>query len=421
MSIRLKPIAFHEHHKRTMDTTWNDGKEQKPSVAPVKKRSKALIVGPTLVVLAVVIGVVVWLLGRGKESTDDAQIEGRVVAVSPRVSGQVKAVKVLDNQRVKVGDTLVLIDDREIKARRDAAQADLSAAKAAAHAARAQLALVQKTTNAVLTEAQGGVHQAGSGMANSRANVASARADVAAAKARLNLAETEMKRVQNLFNQGAISRAELDTRQAQLDQASANSDLARARLIAAEQGTMMSQGALEVAKGRQANAEGGPEQVELAQANVDTADARVKQAEAAAELAEINFGYTEITAPVAGVISRRSVEEGAMVGPDRPVLAIIPEDDVWVVANFKEDQLATMKKDQKVDVSVDAYGTTLPAHVDSIAGASGARFSLLPPDNATGNYIKVVQRVPVLIRFDDRKGLQLRPGMSVNVTVHTGT
>ncbi len=385
----------------------------------MKKRGKAIIVAPVLILVAAGIAVTVWWLGRGKESTDDAQIEGRVVAVSPHVTAQVKKVLVKDNQLVKAGDPLVELDDRDLQAREDAAHADLAAAKAAAHAARAQLALTQRITNATLSEAQGTVHEASSGISSSRANVLSARADIAAAKARLDLAQTELKRVQNLFNQGAVSRAELDMRQSQIDQASANYDVARAKLVSAQQGTGMSVGSLEVAKGRLSNAEGGPEQVELAQANVDTADAHVKQAEAAAAMAELNESYTKISAPVAGVVSRRSVEEGQMVGPDRPLLALIPTDDVWVVANFKEDQLADMKPNQKADVTVDTYGKTLPAHLDSVAEASGARFSLLPPDNSTGNYIKVVQRVPVLLRFDDRQGLDLKPGMSVNVTIHT--
>ncbi|MFP2912612.1 HlyD family secretion protein, partial [Pyxidicoccus sp. 3LFB2] len=162
-------------------------------------------------------------------------------------------------------------------------------------------------------------------------------------------------------------------------------------------------------------------QVQAAQAAVKLADAKLKQAQAALKLAELAVSYTQVRAPVAGVVSRRTVEVGQVVGPERPLMALVPQDDLWVVANFKEDQVGEMKPGQPVELTVDAFGgREFKGHVDSLAGASGARFALLPPDNASGNFVKVVQRIPVLIRFDgEAKDALLRPGMSAEVTVDT--
>ncbi|MCP3058683.1 HlyD family secretion protein [Myxococcus sp. K38C18041901] len=182
-----------------------------------------------------------------------------------------------------------------------------------------------------------------------------------------------------------------------------------------------SSGGLETAQGKLAAAETGPVQVQAAQAAVKLADAKLKQAQAALHLAELAVSYTKVRAPTNGVVSRRTVEVGHMVGPERPLMAVVPQDDVWVVANFKEDQVGEMKAGQVVDVKVDAFsGHHFKGHVDSLAGASGARFALLPPDNASGNFVKVVQRIPVLIRFDgDARDVALKPGMSAIVTVNT--
>jgi membrane fusion protein, multidrug efflux system len=175
-----------------------------------------------------------------------------------------------------------------------------------------------------------------------------------------------------------------------------------------------------LATGRLNAAETSPEQVASARAALSLAEARVKQMEAALKLADLNLAYTTVRAARRGVVSRRTVEEGQMVSPDRPLLAIVPLDDVWIVANFKEDQLAEMHPGQSATVRLDAYGRReLTGHVDSMAGGTGARFALLPPDNATGNFVKVVQRLPVLVRLDSADGVELRPGMSADVTVRT--
>jgi membrane fusion protein (multidrug efflux system) len=262
--------------------------------------------------------------------------------------------------------------------------------------------------------------QAASVRDTTRAVIEQARAAVQAAESRRALARTEFERTKNLFQSGASSKANLDNDQAALDQAEASLLEANARLASAEANRQNSSGTLESARGRVVAAEAGPEQIEAAQAAVDLARARVSQAKAALDQAELNLSYTRVKAEVPGIVSRRTVEPGQMAAPERPLLALVPIDDTWVVANFKEDQIAEMKPGQAASVTIDAYsGKKLRGHVDSLAGGTGARFALLPPDNASGNFTKVVQRVPVLIRLDAHPGLELRPGLSAQATVVT--
>jgi membrane fusion protein (multidrug efflux system) len=354
----------------------------------------------------------------GKEETDDAQVEGHVYSVASRVAGQVAAVRVKDNQLVQEGEVLVELDRADLEARLEAARADVNAAKAQLASAEAQLTFTERNIAATMRQARGGLSQAASGVATSQASIEQARADVAAAESRQKLAQAEFERSKNLFEGGAVSQAELDVRRSTLDQASATLDQSKARLTSARAAMQAGFGGVELAQGRVAAAETGPQQFDTAKAAVGVAAARVKQFEAAQRLAELNLAYATIKAPAKGVISRRSVEVGQMVSPDRALLAIVPLDDVWVVANFKEDQIGAMKPGQPAEVSIDAFGKKhLVGHVESLAGGTGARFALLPPDNASGNFVKVVQRVPVLVRLDGGQGLELRPGLSAAVTV----
>jgi membrane fusion protein (multidrug efflux system) len=254
----------------------------------------------------------------------------------------------------------------------------------------------------------------------SKASIAQATAEVAAAESRRKLAQLDFDRNSQLFSSHVVSQAALDAASASLEQASANLEQSQARLVSAKAGQQNSYGTLEAARGRVLAAESGPEQVEAAQAAVELATAKLSQAEAALSQAELNVSYTQIKAEVAGIVSRRSVEVGQMASPEKPLLALVPVDDSWIVANFKEDQIANMRPGEAAEIEVDAFGgRKLHGHVDSLAGGTGARFSLLPPDNASGNFTKVVQRVPVLIKLDERAGLELRPGLSAQVTVLT--
>lgn len=391
-------------------------------IEPAPKRGKARFVLIGLLLAAAVGGTLVYRMGLGKESTDDAQIEGRVISIAARVNGQVQSVHVSDNQVVKKGTLLVELDPRELSARAMAARADLASTKAQLSSAQANLDLTERNITANIKQARGTLRQATSGKTSATAAVQQASADLRAARSRFDLAKIDLERTQKLVSSGAASTAELDARQAAFDQAQANLAQSDARVANAAANTTSSVGAISVAQGRLVAAETGPQQVQAAKAAVDLAASRVEQAEAALQLAELNLSYTKIYAPSDGVVSRRTVEVGQLVSPERALLALVPPDDIWVVANFKEDQLREMRAGQKAQLTVDTYGRRrFPAHIDSIAGATGARFSLLPPDNASGNFVKVSQRIPVLIRLDSPPPpeLPLRPGMSAYVTVLT--
>ena len=330
------------------------------------KKAQKVFIG--LVVACAIGGGTAYLMGRGHESTDDAQVEGRIVTIASRVSGQVLKVLVQDNQAVHAGDPLVELDSNELQARLAAAKADLSAAEAA---------------------------------------LTSSQSDVAASLSKLRLAELDLQRIQKLGHDGVVSQSEVDTRKTQYDQARAQYDQA-------------------VARYGSKSAETGAAKLETGavKTTVGASLARVQQAEAGLKLAEVNLSYATIKAPIDGTVSRRSVEAGQVVAPLTPLLALVSTKDVWVVGNFKEDQLSEIKVGQEADVRIDSYGSLrLKGTVDSIAAATGSKFALIPPDNASGNFTKVVQRVPVLIRFKDFEGeaakVALRPGMSAWLSIHT--
>jgi membrane fusion protein (multidrug efflux system) len=399
----------------------NPGPEAAAAAPAAKpRRNRARVVFPALLVIAAVVGGTVWLLGRGRESTDDAQVEGRVINVSARVAGQVARVLVQDNQLVEAGAPLVELDDRDLSARLDAAKADQAAAQAALDAAKTNLAITERNAPAALDQARGGVTQAKAGMTSSKAVLEQARAALTAARAKERHSALELERVKKLRAENSATQAELDEAESTHDQDAAELSRSEASLLAAQAATQGSSGGMTAAEAKLQAAQTIEQQVEAARATVAAAEARVAQAAAAVKLAELNLSYTKVAAPVRGVVSRRAVEAGQMVSPERPLLALVPPDDVWVVANYKEDQIAEMKAGQPATVKVDTYGgREFAGHVDSLAGASGARFSLLPPDNASGNFVKVVQRIPVLIRLDGPPAVPLRPGMSAVVTVRT--
>ena len=411
--------ALREHAPREVAAP----KPEAPAAAPPRsgfrqRRSTQVFAG--LVGLALVGALGAWVLGRNKESTDDAQVEGRVVSISPRVSGQVERVLVTDNQSVKQGDLLLQLDLRDLDAKLASARADLESARAGLASAQVNLKLTQLNADASLRQARGGLTQASSSVQATRSTLAQARAAVDSAEAADRLAQSDWVRAQELARAEAIARADLDARRARSEQARADLDQARARLASTEANLTSSGGGLITAQGRLAAAETAPDQVKAAEVAVQAAQARVDQAQAAYDLAALNRSYGEVRAPVDGVVSRRTVEQGQLVSPDRPMLALVPLQDVWVVANFKEDQIGDMRPGQKATVRVDTYGRRdFQGHVESLAGASGARFALLPPDNASGNFVKVVQRVPVLVRLDRPPEVPLRPGMSAVVTVRT--
>ena len=359
-------------------------------------------------------------LGRGHETTDDAQVEAHVANVAPRVAGQVTRVWVKDNQQVRAGDVLVELDDRDLKIRVASARADLAAAEAQLHAMQTQLAVTKSEVDSTLLVARGGVQQAAASSGTTQAAISQAHADINAALAQRTLAATELARTQRLVETGALSQAQFDARKASLDQAEANLAQAQARLASAESNLGSSAGSVQAARGRFIAAQSGPQRVEAATAQVELAQARVDQARAALDQAELNHSYARVRAEVSGVVSRRSVEVGQMVSPDRPLMALVDNADTWIVANFKEDQIAGLVPGARAEIGVDTFhGRKFAGHVESLSSGTGARFSLLPPDNASGNFTKVVQRVPVLIRLDAHPGTTLRAGMSASARVFT--
>jgi membrane fusion protein, multidrug efflux system len=389
-----------------------------PSTPPPKKKKAPLVLGALLVVAAIVAGII-YITRLGKEKTDDAQVEGHVATVSARVAGQVKRVAIDDNQIVKKGDVLIELDDRDQQVRVAAARADLAATQAQLRQAQTQLAMTDKTAKANLAVAKGGIAQAAAVTGSTQAMIDQAKADVSAAESRKQLTKLDRDRYEKMLAGGAVAKAEVDARVAADTQADAQLATAKARLVTAEANRSNSSGTAESAQGKFLAASTVDEQLELARAQVALNESRVAQSQAALDRALLDLEYTKIKAEIDGTIARRSVEPGQMVGPDRPLAAIVDLADTWVVANLKETQLDDVKAGQTVDISIDTYGGELHGKVDSIAAGTGSRFSLLPPDNASGNFIKVTQRVPVKIKLDDRAGKILRPGMSADVTIHT--
>ena len=410
--------------RHSLDLPTTETASPKPSsgatTAPAPKRRRAPLILGALVVASAAIGLKTYLSSLGKESTDDAQVEGHVSPVAARVPGQVARVLVHDNQQVKAGDVLVELDATDYEARLTAARADLAAATANLHAAEAQRELTRSQADAALAVARGGIAQAAGVSGSTEALIEQARADVTANESRAELAHLELGRAQRLVEQTAIPQSEVDARRAAADQADAAVAQARARVVTAEANRSSSSGTVLAARGHLLSAQTAPQQLQAAEAVVEVAHAKVAQAESAAHQAELALGYTKIRAEIDGAVTKRTVEPGQIVGTDRPLLALVGTAETWVVANLKETQLAHVRPGERVALKIDAFDDTeLGGVVDSVQAGTGSRFSMLPPDNASGNFTKVTQRVPVRIEITDRHGLALRPGMSVDVTIFT--
>jgi membrane fusion protein (multidrug efflux system) len=385
----------------------------------VKKRRRAPFVFLGLLAAAGSIATYIYVSRLGKQKTDDAQVEAHVSNVAARTAGQVKRVLVVDNQEVKPGELLLELDDRDQQVKVVAARADLAATNAQLRMAQTQLALTDKTAKANLAVAQGAIAQAAAVTGSTAAQIDQAKADVAAAESRKQLTKLDRERAERLRATGAVTQSEIDARVAADTQADASLAQTQARLAGALANRSSSSGTEVSARGRLLAAATVDEQVEAARAQVALAEARVAQAQAALDRSTLELEYTKVRSEIAGTITKRAVEPGQLVSPDRALMAIVDLSDTWVVANLKETQLAEIKPGQPAEVEVDSYAGSLSGHVDSIAAGTGSRFSLLPPENASGNFIKVTQRVPVKIKLDDRRGHLLRPGMSAEVTIHT--
>jgi membrane fusion protein, multidrug efflux system len=390
-----------------------------------------------LIVIPAVIGGAIWYwIAGGRESTDDAQVDAHVTPIAARVGGTILRVPVADNQQINAGDVLVEIDPRDYRVALEKARAELADAEANALAAQSNVPITSTATTSNVATARGGVEQAQGGVSGAERELDAARARLTTAQARLREAEAnatkaarDVERLRGLLAKDEVSQQQFDSAVGASEAQKAAADSARSQIAEAEAGIRVAESKLVQARAgeQQAHAElqtaqTGPEQVTATKARAAAAEAHVLQAKAELAQAELNLEYTTVKAPAKGIVSRKSVEVGQIVQPGQPLMAIIPLDTIWVTANFKETQLSNLRPGQKAVVTVDAYGgRKFAGHVESIAAATGARFSLLPPENATGNYVKVVQRVPVKIALEGGQDAEhlLRPGMSVVPTVYT--
>jgi membrane fusion protein, multidrug efflux system len=379
---------------------------------------------------------VVWYIFTGRVTTDDAQVDCHITAVAPQVPGYVVDLLINDNTPVKVGDLLVQVDPREYEAEVAQAKANLEFAEAQANSAQIQIGLTRATTT---QSTSGAVHQKESDAADyamsqaqleqsATANLQVAEANVAAKQATNERAQADLARYTPLLGTDDVSKY-------QFDAVEANARVAKSDLAAAQQQLSAAQQAVGIARANAHSAQAKvsrsesqfmetkarEQQVPIAEASYKSALATVERAKAALQQAELNLAYTHITAPITGQVTQKSVDLGQYVSPGQLLFTIVPLDQVYVTANFKETQLEHVAPGQKVRIHVDTYREEFEGVVDSLAGAAGSRQALLPPQNATGNFIKVVQRIPVkiLVKPNKNPNLVLRPGMNVEATIYT--
>jgi len=374
--------------------------------------------GLIFVGLLLLVGVFfLWRYLESYESTDDAQIDGHVNSVSARVSGHVLKLNVEDNQYVEKGTVLVEIDPADYQVAVAQARAEYADAQAQADAAHINVPINDVSTASQVSGAESGVNNAQAGIAAARQQFEAAKSQIAEAEANNVKAQNDLVRYKQLIDKQEISQQQYDQAVASAESSAATLRASRSNADALAAQVEQAQAKLQQASADLRTANTAPQTMRVIHARAQSAQANADQKKAALDQAELNLLYTKVIAPVSGAVSNRTVEVGQNVQPGQEMMKIIPldENDIWVTANFKETQLRKMKPGLSAEVSVDATGKTYKGHVDSIAGASGARFSLLPPENATGNYVKVVQRIPVKIVFehDAVKGHELRPGMSV--------
>jgi len=397
-----------------------------PARPTFRERRRSALANPRLklflIVAAVVIligGIFLWRYFGSYESTDDAQIDGHINSISARVSGHVIKLDVQDNQYVQAGTVLVQIDPTDYETKLQQAKAAYANAVAEAQAAQVNVPVTTVTTTGQLSSAQADVASARAGITAASQQHDAAKADLLSAQANNNKAQSDLQRYKSLVEKQEISQQQYDQAFAAAQSSAAAVDAAQAKVNAAQQQITQARGKLANAEADLRSAATAPKQVQMMRSRALSAQANVDLRQAELQQAQLNLAYTKIVAPVNGQVSARTVEVGQNIIAGQELMKLVPLEDLWVTANYKENQLKNMRPGQLVTVHVDANDKDYKAHVNSIAGASGAKFSLLPPENATGNYVKVVQRIPVKIDFDrgELKGHELRPGMSVETKV----
>jgi membrane fusion protein, multidrug efflux system len=389
---------------------WRDFRSRNP------RFRMFLIIG---IVVLLVAGFFLWRYFNSYESTDDAQIDGHLNPVSARVSGHVQKLLVDDNQYVKAGQPLVQIDPSDYQVLVARAQADYDNAVAAARSAGVNIPITTASAGGQLSSAEAEVESAQANLLAARQQVDVANAQLVQADANNVKAQNDLARYKQLVSKQEISQQQYDLAYAAAQAGAAGVDASRAGVAAAQQQVKAAQSKVLQAQANLRSAQTAPQQVAAIRSRAQSAEALVEQKKAELDAAKLNLQYTTITAPVNGVVTNRTVEAGQNVQPGQELMRIINLDDIWVTANFKETQLRHMRVNQPVTIYVDTTGKDYKGHLQSFAGASGAITSLLPPENATGNFVKVVQRIPVKITFDqgETKAHDLRPGMSVEPKV----
>ena len=379
---------------------------------------KSLII--VAVVVALVAGGIWWVHASAWEATDDAQVDAHIFAVSSRISGHVSNVYVDDNQKVKAGDVLVEIDPADYQVGVQRAEAELADAQANAEAAKVGLPIATTTAESQVSSAQAGVQDMQAGLQSAQQQHDASTARLREAQANNVKAQADLERYRQLVQKDEISRQQYDQAVAAAQAAAAKVDAAQAGVGSAQQQISQARGKLAESQASLRTANTAPQQIENSRAKFAAAQAQVQKAQANLDQARLNLQYAKVVAPVDGVIGRKAVEAGQNVQPGQQLMSLVALNDVWVTANFKETQLKKMRPGQEAKIRVDALGRDLEGKIESIGGASGSRFSLLPPENATGNYVKVVQRIPVKIVLNggQNNDRTLSAGMSVEARVH---
>jgi membrane fusion protein (multidrug efflux system) len=384
----------------------------------------------------VLVVIVAWFVWAGRVSTDDAQVDAHVTTMASQVSGYVVTLMIDDNVDVKTGDVLLQIDPREYRAQVDQAKAALDFAEAESLSAQLQIGLMRGTTvnNTGGAAAQRESDAADYAMAQAQlertatANLQQAKAEVASKRATNERAQADLERYRPLLRTGDVSKFQYDAVDAAARVGRSDLDAAEQQLAAAQQGVEIARASASSSKARLARSQSllleskaREQQVPVTEATYKSAQAAVERAKAALEQAQLNLGYTTIKAPITGQVTQKSVNLGQYVLPGQLLFTLVPLGEVYVTANFKETQMARVYPGQRAKIHVDTYGRDFEGIVNSIAGATGSRQALLPPQNATGNFIKVVQRIPVkiLVKQSGDPHLVLRPGMNVEATIYT--
>jgi membrane fusion protein, multidrug efflux system len=392
----------------------------KPSLfARVKATRRAVLLAA--LVVAAVLSASAWTYLSSYETTDDAQVDGHLHPVSARISGTVLRVnpEVEDSHYVEAGTVLAEIDPADYQAESDRAQAEYDRLRASSLAAGKDITVTSSSSNGRLELAVAAVREAEQSISTETAALDAAVAHLAQAEANHKRAEADRQRYERLVQEGVVSQSEYDRYHAEAAADLATVNAAKADIAATQQRIAQARSKLAERKADLLSARSAPQQIDSSRAKADAASADANRARAQLTTAQLNLGYTKIVAPVSGIVGRKTVEPGQRVQPGQQLLTIIPVDDLWITANFKETQLRKMKPSQPVTIHADASGVDYRGHIDQLGGATGSRFSLLPPENATGNYVKVVQRVPVRILLEPGQNAdhRLRPGMSVEATV----